>query len=151
MGPGRTVLVPDTSIYIDVAAGRLPEAARALLANAVQLHSSVALSELLQGVAMYPHSAPDFRRVRRYYADLFRTILRRRILTPDPDTWSLAGILAGTLARTQNYQPQQRKELMADALIFASAAKAGVPVLTRNARDFALLSQLDGSGAVIVC
>jgi hypothetical protein len=36
-----------------------------------------------------------------------------------------------------------------DALIFLSAAKAGLAVLTRNIADYDLLAQLAGRGSVI--
>ena len=61
-----------------------------------------------------------------------------------------AGVLTGMLARSQGYQAHQRKELLADALIYLSASKAGLPVLTRNAGDFDLLKQLHPQGRVII-
>lgn len=150
LAPGPIALVPDTVVYIETAAGRLPPAARALMAQAVQFHSAVALSELMQGVAMHDPGRRDHGSVRRHYTDLVRAVSPARVLVPDADAWLRAGVMAGTLARTQGFQPHQRKELMADALIYVSAAKAGLPVLTRNAGDFGLLLQLDGAGRVIV-
>lgn len=83
---------------------------------------------------------------------VFATIERRpghRIVTPDRETWREAGILAGMLARLQQYgKPEQRKTLN-DALIFLSAAKQGLSVLTRNISDFDLLSQLEPRGKVL--
>jgi predicted nucleic acid-binding protein len=151
LASGPAVLVPDTAIYIEVASGRLSPAARALLADAIQFHCVVALSELMQGVAMHDPGRPDHAAVRRYYADLIRAVPASRLLVPDDDAWMRAGVMTGTLARTQGYQPHQRKELMADALIYLSAVKAGLAILTPNAGDFGLLQQLDGTGRVIVC
>ena len=48
------------------------------------------------------------------------------MLTPDLEVWIEAGAIAGTLARTQNYQRHQRKECLNDALILLTAAKAGL-------------------------
>jgi predicted nucleic acid-binding protein len=65
---------------------------------------------------------------------------------PDADTWSAAGIVAGTLARLQGFQPHQRKDALNDALIYLTAIKQGIPVLTDNHTDFDLLQQLVPSG-----
>ena len=73
-----------------------------------------------------------------------------RVLTPDDEVWMRAGVLTGLLTRIQGYQAHQRKELLADALIYLSAAKACLPVLTRNAADFDLLNQLYPAGRVII-
>jgi len=150
LAPGPMALVPDTVIYIETAAGRLPPTARAIMAQAVQFHSTVALSELMQGVAMHDPGRQNHAAVRRYYTDLIRAVPASRVLVPDADAWLRAGVMVGTLARTQHFQAHQRKELMADALFYLTAAKAGLPVLTRNAADFGLLQQIDGAGRVIV-
>jgi len=60
-----------------------------------------------------------------------------------------AEIIAGTLARTQGYQPHQRKECLNDALIYLTAAKAGLPVLTANRDDFDFIQQVASAGVFI--
>ena len=54
----------------------------------------------------------------------------------------LPALIAGTLARTQNFQPHQRKECMNDALIYLSATKLGLPVVTANRVEFDLIQQI---------
>lgn len=71
-----------------------------------------------------------------------RAIPEQRVLTPGSETWIDAGILSGTLARTQGFQSHQRKELLNDALILLTASRAGLPVLTSNRDEFDLLQQL---------
>jgi hypothetical protein len=44
--------------------------------------------------------------------------------------WPEAGVIAGALAGTQGFQKHQRKECLEDALVYLSAAKAGLSVLT---------------------
>ena len=58
-------------------------------------------------------------------------------------------MIAGTLARTQTYQKHQLKECLNDALIYLSAAKAGLPVLTANCDDFDLIQQLAPEGRFV--
>ena len=58
-------------------------------------------------------------------------------------------LIAGILARTQGFQPHQRKECLNDALIFLTAAKIGLPVLTANRGDFSLIQQLAPEGRFI--
>jgi len=148
--PGPIVLVPDTTVYVDMAAGRMPGSAFDLMCEATQLHSVVCLSEIAQGLSLYDPKAPRYRAMRSHYVELVRRIPANRILQPDDEVWMRAGVLTGLLTRAQGYQKHQRKELLADALIYLSAAKAGVPVLTRNGGDFDLLDQLHRAGRVIV-
>jgi hypothetical protein len=48
-------------------------------------------------------------------------------------------------------QPYQRKECLNDALIFLTAAKAGIPVLTANRDEFDVIQQLAPAGQFIHC
>ncbi len=70
-------------------------------------------------------------------------------MAPDTEIWMDAGVVAGTLARTQRFQPHQRKNCLNDALIFLTAAKSGFPVLTANRTDFDLIQQLAPDGRFI--
>jgi predicted nucleic acid-binding protein len=72
-----------------------------------------------------------------------------RTIMPDPEIWREAGVLSGTLARTQGYGREQRRRVLNDALLFATARKYGCAVLSRNVLDFDLLQQLDPSGKVM--
>ena len=72
-----------------------------------------------------------------------------RTIAPDAEVWREAGILSGTLARLQGYGKDQRRRVLNDALLFASARKHGCAVLTRNVADFDFLQQLDPSGRVL--
>lgn len=63
-------------------------------------------------------------------------------IRPDRDIWAEAGLVAGTLARTQGYQASQRKACLNDALILLTAAKTGLPVLTANRDESDLIQQI---------
>jgi predicted nucleic acid-binding protein len=145
---GRSAILPDTCVYIHNAAGKLPASAQALVDNAIQFHCAVCIGELAVGLGNLNPGAHNYAAVRRHYESLIGSMPTPRILVPDDDTWSTAGLMAGTLARAQNYQPAQRGELLNDALIYLTASKHGAAVLTQNA-DFDLLSQLRPSAAVI--
>lgn len=106
------------------------------------LHCSVALAELATGVANADPSRPGWPALRNHYAELFESIPSRRILVPDEQVWTDAGVIAGMLARTQGFQPHQRKECLNDALILLTAAKVGLPVLTADCDDYDLIQQL---------
>ncbi len=73
----------------------------------------------------------------------------RQYRRPDHERFCSAGVIAGTLARTQRFQPHQRKDCLNDALIFLTAAKAGLPVLTANRSDFDLIQHLAPEGQFI--
>ena len=143
------MLVPDTNVYIMSAAGTLPEAARLLLERSLLFHCSVCLAELATGVANFDPSSSGWRSLRDHYAALFDAVPDSRLLTPDHQVWIEAGVIAGTLARAQNFQRDQRKECLNDALISLTAAKAGLPVLTANRDEFDLIQQLAPSGRFV--
>ncbi len=148
-GEGRAAILVDTNVYIHSAAGTLPAAAEMLVDRGLLFHCSVCVSELSIGVANADPARPNWKALRDHYAGLIASIPPTRLLTPDPDIWIEAGLIAGTLARTQNYQRHQRKEALNDALIFLTAAKAGLPVLTANRDEFDLIQQLAPHGRFV--
>ena len=147
--PEPAILLLDTNVYIGRAAGRLPSALREIIDHALLFHCSVALSELAVGVANADPTHPNWPKLRNHYAEVFAAIPSTRLLTPDDQVWADAGVIAGTLSRTQGYQPHQRKACLNDALIFLTAAKAGLPVLTSNRDEFDLIQQLAPEGRFI--
>jgi predicted nucleic acid-binding protein len=144
-------LLLDTTIYIHRASGRLAQPVRLAIDQALLFHSTVALAELAVGVANADPSRPDWRAMHRHYAELFAAIPPARLMTPDGQVWIDAGVIAGTLSRTQGFQSHQRKECLNDALIFLTAAKAGIPVLTANRDEFDMIQQLAPEGRFLYC
>jgi predicted nucleic acid-binding protein len=142
-------LLLDTTVYIDVLQGRFPRTAEVALRASELWHSTVAESELIALAGLLDPRHPETRNV---VAQLVETLVRRpthRILNPDAEVWREAGILAGTLARLQQYNKSDRRRSLNDALILLSAAKSGCTVLTRNLSDFDLLTQLVPSARVV--
>jgi predicted nucleic acid-binding protein len=148
-GAGPSVLLLDTNVYISQAAGRLPAPLRAVIDRSLLFHCSVALAELAVGVANADPSRLGWRALRDHYIELFAAIPASRLVTPDAQIWTDAGVIAGTLARTQRFQPHQRKECLNDTLIFLTAAKVGIPVLTANRDEFDLIQQLAPTGQLV--
>jgi predicted nucleic acid-binding protein len=142
-------LVPDTNVYIGNMSGTLPAAVEVLLDNALQWHCSVCIAEITAGIAHYDPNARNWRRMRRQYGILLGSIPDTRLLVPDAETWHLAGIISGTLSRTQGYQPHQRKECLNDALIYLTAAKQGLPVVTANRVEFDMIQQIVPGGTFL--
>lgn len=148
-GGGRAAIMLDTNVYIRNAAGTLPPPAAALVDRGMLFHCSVCIAELAAGVANANPRRPAWKAIRDYYAGLIATFSPTRVLAPDPQIWAEAGLIAGTLARTQRFQPHQRKECLNDALILLTAARAGLPVLTANRDDFDIIQQLAPQGRFI--
>lgn len=146
---GRAAILVDTNVYIRSAAGTLPAAAAELVDRGLLFHCSVCVAELSTGVANADPTHAGWKKLRDHYGRLAASLPSTRLLTPDPDIWTEAGLVAGTLARTQNYQRHQRKEALNDALIFLTAAKAGLPVLTANRDEFDLIQQIAPHGRFI--
>lgn len=147
--PGRPAHLADTTVYIHYASARLPSAARDIVRRGLQFHCSVCLSELATGLANRDTTRPRWSQERDHYIGLFDRIPPSRLLVPDDETWADAGLIAGALARTQGFQAHQRKECLNDALIYLTAAKAGLPVLTANRDQFDLIQQLAPEGGFI--
>lgn len=146
---GRALLVPDTNVYIRAAAGTLPALVQDLVERALLFHCSVCLGELATGIANANPSLPSWSALRDHYLELFGSIPSARLLNPDAQVWTDAGVVAGVLARTQGFQRHQRKECLNDALIYLTAAKAGLPVLTADNHQFDLIQQLAPEGQFI--
>jgi predicted nucleic acid-binding protein len=148
-GNVRMALVPDTNVYIRNMSGTLPSGVEVLLDNALQWHCSVCIAEIMAGIANYDPGAGDWRRVRRQYGIVLDSIPDTRLLVPDAEAWHLAGLISGTLARTQGFQPHQRKECLNDALIYLTAAKRGLPVVTANRAEFDMIQQIAPGGTFL--
>ena len=94
------------------------------------------------GVANGDPTHEGWKSTRAVYTEVLGAIPETRLLTPDDQVWCDAGLVAGTLARTQGLQAYQRKDLLNDALILLTAAKSGLAVLTSDRGNYDLLQQL---------
>jgi predicted nucleic acid-binding protein len=142
-------LLLDTTVYIDELQGRLPLDVEISLRATNVWHSTVTECELS---ALAGLLAPDHPDSARAIEQVTKTIERRpshRIVNPDRETWREAGVIAGLLARLQQYGKAEQRRVLNDALIFLSATKAGLAVLTRNVSDYDLLMQLVPQGKAI--
>jgi len=135
-------LLLDTTVYIDDLQGKLPRNVELSLRLTEIWHSTVTEAELTALAGLLDPAHP---KTRLAVQQVLASVERRpdhRILNPDREVWREAGILAGLLARLQNYGKAEQRRTLNDALIFLSAAKNGCTVLTRNISDFDLLMQL---------
>ncbi len=142
-------LLYDTTVYIDILQGRFPQQDEALLRAAEAWHSPVTEAELAATCGLLDPAHSQTPEIIEQIAAVIDRRPRYRTITPDPEVWRGAGVLSGTLARTQGYGREQRRRVLNDALLFATARKYGCAVLSRNVRDFDLLQQLDPSGRVM--
>lgn len=142
-------LLYDTTVYIDILQDRFPKTGDLMLRAAEAWHSPVTEAELAATCGLLD---PTHARTREIIELVAAVIERRavyRTIAPDAQIWREAGILSGILARVQGYGKDQRRRVLNDALLFATARKYGCAVLTRNVVDFDLLEQLDPSGRVL--
>jgi predicted nucleic acid-binding protein len=135
-------LLLDTTVYIDELQGRLPPEAELALRAADLWHSSVTGAEMIALAGLLDPRHRDTPRAVRQIALSLDKRPGHRMINPDEEIWREAGILAGLLARLQQYGRAERRRVLNDALILLSAAKHGCAVLTRNVADFDLLMQL---------
>jgi predicted nucleic acid-binding protein len=95
--------------------------------------SSVVLEELYAGA-----NSADHRVLSKLERDFERA---KRVLVPNLSDWTIAGKILARIARKYGYERIGQSRLTNDALISTSAARAGVTVITTNARDFARLAE----------
>ena len=142
-------LLLDTTVYVDELQGALSCEVEISLRLTEVWHSTVTESELTALAGLLDPNHPNTRTaVQQVFASVERWPTHR-ILNPDREVWREAGILAGLLARLQNYGKSERRRALNHALLFLSAAKHGCSVLTRNISDFDLLMQLAPYGKSI--
>jgi len=142
-------LLYDTTVYIDILRGRFPQQGEAMLRATEAWHSPVTEAELAATCGLLDPAHSQTSKIIDQVAAVIDRRPSYRTITPDPEIWREAGMLSGTLARTQGYGREQRRRVLNDALLFATARKYGCAVLSRNVRDFDLLQQLDPSGKVV--
>jgi predicted nucleic acid-binding protein len=133
----------DTCVFIDNGRDRLPLGAKRLLAARGLIHvSSVTGLELSYAFGRLDPTDARTSRSLRYVRDALDAAPSHRVITAMPADHAVAGVLAGTLTRTQGLDREGRGKLLFDCLIFASARRNGLTVLTANSKDFDLLQQL---------
>ena len=145
----HTKLLYDTTVYIDILQSRFPRNAELILRAAEAWHSTVTDAELATVCGLLDPVHPGTRVAVEQVTAIIERRPAHRTLAPDRQVWLDAGVLAGTLARLQQYGLADRRRILNDALLFSTARKHGLTVLTRNLTDFDLLQQLDPSGRVL--
>jgi predicted nucleic acid-binding protein len=144
----RTLLY-DTTVYVDILQGRFPEAGDLAIRAADAWHSTVTEAELIAACGLLNPRHPNTVETTRQIMAVIDCRPAHRTIAPDRETWLVAGVLSGILARLQGYGRTDRRRVLNDALVFATARKHGMAVLTRNVGDFDFLQQLDPSGRVV--
>ena len=142
-------LLLDTTVYIDELQGKLPRDVELAIRSTSLWHSTVTECELSALAGLLDPGHPGTPHAIDQVLASIEQRPSHRILNPDREVWRDAGILAGLLARVQQYGKAEQRKTLNDALIFLSATRAGLTVLTRNISDFDLLMQLARDGKVL--
>jgi predicted nucleic acid-binding protein len=141
--PAGARMLFDTCVYIDAAADRLPGEVAALLRRRHCHHSGVCLAELTYGLGGLDPADKRTRENRETIEDIIGRIAGdERLVIPDGNDWAMAGMLAGMLKRTQRCGREQSRKALSDCLLFASALREGLILLTANLAEFDLLQQI---------
>lgn len=146
--PPPRLLLYDTTVYVDILQGRFPVEAEVAIRAADAWHSTVTEAELIASFGLLDPGDSRTPETTTQIAAVIERWPSHRIVAPDREVWMAAGVLSGLLARLQGYGRPERRKTLNDALIFATARKYGMTVLTRNVVDFDFLLQLDPSGHV---
>lgn len=142
-------LLYDTTVYIDILQRRFPFDAELTLRSAEGWHSTVTEAELAALCGLLDHTHPGTRSVIEQVSAVIERRPWHRTIAPDREIWQEAGVLTGLLGRLQQYAKAERRQILNDALLFSTARKYGLTMLTRNIHDFDLLQQLQPSVRVL--
>lgn len=142
-------LLYDTTVYVDILQGRFPKAGELAIRAADAWHSTITEAELIAPCGFLSPHHPDTAETTRQIVAVIERRPVHRTIAPDRETWLTAAVLSGILSRSQGYGRTERRRVLNDALIFATARKHGMAVLTRNTADFDFLQQLDPAGRVV--
>jgi len=159
-------LLLDTTVYLHRGAGMLPNVIRALIGSRQHFvyHCGVVCAELAISIGLLD---PADRRTPPTIAAIRAHLDRMdadRTVAPSGAAWTEASVLAGILARTQGLSrpkkaltPEQaccqegrRRELLLDALLYATALEQDMLLVSGNIRHLDLLLQLRPSPNVLL-
>ncbi|PPQ28400.1 type II toxin-antitoxin system VapC family toxin [Rhodopila globiformis] len=141
-------LLLDICVYLDTLQGRLPPAARRLLATRPVRHVSVVLGELSHRFGRLAPSPRNDAALARLGQAIER-IDERLVGVPSPGVCLEAGILAGLVFRLGGFQAGQEVAALNDATIYLHALEHGLTVLTGNLNDFDRMKQIVPEGQVL--
>jgi predicted nucleic acid-binding protein len=144
----RPKLLLDTTVYVDVLRGRVAPLLEAALGASDLWHSAVAVAELARGLGADDPKRRGYREDARLTTKFVDRMPAHKIVVPDIEIYELAGIASSVMARLLGLDRSRMARHTNDALLFFSARKHGLTLLTRNRRDFAILRQLDPRTAV---
>jgi predicted nucleic acid-binding protein len=139
----------DTCVYVDAGKGKLPRGAQRLIATSILFHSSVCIAEMSYAFGRLDPTHPDTPATLEFMRETLSRVRIDRTVAPNREAYLEAGIITGTLVRTQSLAPPERRKLMHDVLVFLTARQLGYAVLTANVKDFDLIQQLARDGNVI--
>jgi predicted nucleic acid-binding protein len=146
--PEGVVYLLDTCVYIDSFHDQFaPEIERAV-DEVSHYHSVCALQEMALAVGRLDQEDARTKRAVADVATLVGSIVPQRLFHHDADTALRAGLLAGTLARIQDYGKEHRFRAVNDCTLFLQSQKLGTTLLTRNYADFDILLQMMPDGRV---
>lgn len=141
IGPKDGPFLLDTCVYLDGGKRRLPpEMGRLLLAPI--FHSAISVAELSYALGRLDPADPRTRRNLSFIRDTLNRIREDRTVLPDGTVYAACGILWGTLTRTQSLAEADRHRILVDCLIFLTARRAGLRLLTANTGHFDLMHQI---------
>jgi predicted nucleic acid-binding protein len=142
----------DATVYIDVLQGKAPQEVVDLLRARSVFHSAVCLAELTHAFGrLNPKDPRTSKALATIAAVITEDVPRHRLFAPDTQSWGEAGMLAGKILRLAGLPTGRglERKLLNDSLIYLQAGKIGAAVVTRNRRDFDLLTQVSPKGAAI--
>jgi predicted nucleic acid-binding protein len=142
-------LLYDTTVYIDVLRDQFPITGQLMLRAVEAWHAPVTEAELIAAVGLLEPNNSRTRPIIDKIATVIDQRPTQRTIVPDVIVWREASILSGILARLQNFDKDQRRRLMNDALLFVTARRHGCTLLTRNISDFDWMQQLEPAGRVL--
>lgn len=139
----------DATVYIDVLQAKAPPLLALLLRVAYVAHIGPVLAELAHALGRLDPKDP---RTPGTGAQIEATLARvrpDRAYQPDLETFVEAGVLNGMMARLLALSAGDRSRNLNDCLIYFTARRNELTLVTRNVRDFDRIEQLAPGGRLL--
>lgn len=149
--PDDAVLLLDTTVYIDgLKRAGLPAGIQKLLADRTIRHSSICAGELAFGLGRLDPQHAGTGRNQSSIAAVLERFTADSVVDLSPSGWAKAGVLAGSLSRTQGFAQDRRRALLLDAALFVTAPEWDLTLMSGNIADMDLLLQAGGEAKVLL-
>lgn len=146
---GQAHIALDATVYIDLLQGKAPPLLVLLLRIACVAHIGPVLAELAHALGRLDPKDPRTPRTSGQIEAALARVRPDRTYQPNLEIFVEAGVLNGVMARLLALSAGDRSRNLNDCLIYFTAKRHELTLVTRNIRDFDRIEQLTPGGRLL--